>query len=138
MRLLLHPVMPKKNFNAQQDKIVLGKLIAKLRADKNISLRQMAQGINIPPSNLTYIEDGRNVPTADVYSRIIDFLNPINKVQKQMDDLYTKIRHAPPPDVCNILIENKGLGERIKLLQNVSLSPEQLTSIEELFASFKK
>lgn len=128
--------MPKKNFNAQQDKIVLGKLIAKLRADKNISLRQMAQGINIPPSNLTYIEDGRNVPTANVYSRIIDFLKPINKVQKQMDDLYTKIRHAPPPDVCNILMENKGLGERIKLLQDISLSPEQLSSIEELFASF--
>ena len=65
--------MVKKNFNAQQDKIVLGKIIAKLRMDKNVSLRQMAQGINIPPSNLTYIEDGRNVPTADVYSRIIVF-----------------------------------------------------------------
>lgn len=130
--------MPKKNFNAQQDKIVLGKIIAKLRADKKVSLRQMAQVINIPPSNLTYIEDGRNVPTADVYSRIIDFLKPVSKVQKHMDDLYTKIRHTPPPDVCNILLENKGLVERIKLLQNVSLSPEQLSSIEELFASFKK
>ena len=130
--------MAKKSFNAQQDKIALGKAITKLRTSKNISLRQMAQGINIPPSNLTYIEDGRNVPTADVYSRVIDYLKPTNKIQTQMDDLYMKIRHAPPPDVCNILIENKGLGERIELLQNLSLSPEQLTSIEELFASFKK
>lgn len=118
--------MAKKNFNAQQDKIALGKTITKLRSDKNISLRQMAQGINIPPSNLTYIEDGRNVPTADVFQYLLNFLKPTNKVQKQMDDLYTKISHAPPPDVCNILIENKGLGEKIKLLQNVSLSSEQL------------
>ena len=130
--------MAKKCFNAQKNKMLLGKLIAQLRIRKNVSLRQMAQSVNIPPSNLTYIEDGRNVPTADVYSRIVDYLNPTKTNQKKMDDLYTRIRHTPPPDVCSVIMANKGLGEKIKILQNVSLTAEQLTTIEGLFVSFKK
>ena len=130
--------MAKKCFNAQQDKRLLGKLISQLRINKSVSLRQMAQMISIPPSNLTYIEDGRNVPTADVYSRIVGFLNPSRTDQKKMDDLYIRIRHTPPPDVCNVIIANRELGEKIKILQNVSLTADQLTIIEGLFVSFKK
>ena len=47
--------MAKKCFNAQQDKRLLGKLISQLRINKSVSLRQMAQMISIPPSNLTYL-----------------------------------------------------------------------------------
>lgn len=130
--------MPQKVFDIYQDKIVLGKAIEKLRNEKKVSLRQMAQIINIPPSNLTYIENGRNVPTADVYLRIMIFLQPIGKIRKMMDNLYVKLRHMPPPDVCNILIRNNELGEKIRLLQNISLTAEQLTSIEKLFVSFRE
>lgn len=130
--------MPQKVFDVYQDKIVLGKAIEKLRNEKKVSLRQMAQIINIPPSNLTYIENGRNVPTADVYLRIMIFLQPIGKIRKMMDNLYVKLRHMPPPDVCNILIRNNELGEKIRLLQNISLTAEQLTSIEKLFVSFRE
>jgi len=129
----------KKDFDAKiQDKIALGKAISKLRFDKSISLRQLSKSIGIPPSNLTYIESGVNAPTADIYKLIIQELSPTEKQRKIMDGLYMNIRQTPPPDVCNILMVNNGLGEKIRLLQNVSLTSDQLTSIEELFTSFTK
>ena len=129
----------KKNFDANsQDKIALGKAILKLRFDKAISLRQLSKAIGLPPSNLTYIESGVNAPTADVYELIIQKLAPTEKQRKIMDRLYMNIRQTPPPDVCNILMVNNGLGEKIRLLRNISLTSDQLISIEELFTSFKK
>ena len=131
--------MAKKDFdNYNQEKNALGRIIEKLRVEKNYSLRETAYNVKIPPSNLTYIERGINVPTADVYLRIVDFLCPNDKILKRMDDLYTKIRQVPPPDVCTIIIENDGLNEKIRLLKNVALTPEQLASIEKLFVSFNK
>ena len=128
----------KKDFDSKsQDKIALGKAISKLRYDKALSLRQMAKSIGIPPSNLTYIENGVNAPTADIYVLIIQKLAPTEKQRKIMDELYMKIRQTPPPDVCNIILNNKELGEKIRLLNNVSLSSDQLVSIEKLFATFK-
>lgn len=130
--------MAKKDYdNEKHNKETLGKTISKLRIEKNVSLRYMAKSISIPPSNLTYIEGGKNVPTADLYLKIIDFLQPSEMIRKKMDDLFIKIRHTPPPDVCNILIDNSELGEKLRLLHNVSLTKDQLTSIGELFVSFK-
>ena len=51
----------------------LGKLISKSR-ENIMSQRKLARGINIPPSNMKYIEDGVNAPTADVYEKILEIL----------------------------------------------------------------
>lgn len=129
----------KKDFDSKsRDKIALGKVISELRLEKALSLRQVAKAIGVPPSNLTYIENGINAPTADIYELLIQTLAPKEIQRKTMDELYMKIRQTPPPDVCNILMENGALGEKIRLLTNVSLTKEQLKSIEELFASFKQ
>lgn len=81
--------MPKKN-EADKDaaklKRKLGALISKRRGD--MSQRQLAKAINIPPSNLKYIEDGVNAPTADVYARIADILWPDIKSRKRQMNFY--------------------------------------------------
>lgn len=126
--------MAKKNFDDKSKKVELGRLIAKCRG--NMSQRQLAKAIGIPPSNMTYIENGINVPTSDVYEKIISILVPSDTEHKKMDSLYSSIRHAPPPDVCNVVLEHAGLGDTLRLLAGKKLSAENLREIETLFSSF--
>ena len=129
--------MAKKNFDKQiKEKISLGELISKLRQEKKISLRRFAELIGLPPSNLSYIEKGINVPSAEIYQRIVDKLDPSEQEHKKLDELYIIIRNVPPPDVCGVLLQNIELGEKIKLLSNIQLTSTQLESIEKLFLKF--
>ena len=131
--------MAKKNFvPLSKDKCALGKLITALRTEKNISLRKLADAIELSPSNLSYIENGTNVPTAELYQKIIEVLTPPPEKHRALDRLYTAIRNAPPPDACEVLLQNAELVEKIRLLKGVQLSPQQLKTIEELFTTFKK
>ncbi len=129
--------MAKKNFDKQiKEKISLGELISKLRQEKKVSLRRFAETIGLPPSNLSYIEKGINVPSAEIYQRIVDKLEPSEQEHKKLDELYIIIRNVPPPDVCGVLVQNIELGEKIKLLSNIQLTSTQLESIEKLFLKF--
>ena len=131
--------MGKKSFDKRiKEKISLGELISKLRQEKKISLRRFAELIGLPPSNLSYIEKGINVPSAEIYQRIVDKLDPSEQEHKKLDELYIIIRNVPPPDVCGVLLQNIELGEKIKLLSNIQLTSTQLESIEKLFLKFNK
>ena len=130
--------MAKKDFETQKtNKEALGTLIRNLRIGKGISLRKFAKAIGLPPSNVTYIENGNNVPTAEVYIKIAGVLQPDAYSKGILDDLYSRIRNIPPPDICSILLQNKELGEKLMMLKDVQLSKEQLINIEELFSSFR-
>lgn len=129
--------MAKKNFSIHsEEKSDLGKLIAKLRNEKNISLRKFADAVGLSPSNITYIEKGANIPTAEVYEKIIKELKPKNEDKIEMDKLFCKVRKIPTPEVCQVILNNYELGERIKAIGNTVLTSEQLTLVEELFKSF--
>ena len=129
--------MAKKNFSIHsEEKSDLGKLIAKLRNEKNISLRKFADAVGLSPSNITYIEKGANIPTAEVYEKIIKELTPKIEDKIEMDKLFCKVRKIPTPEVCQVILNNYELGERIKTIGNTVLTSEQLTLVEELFKSF--
>ena len=129
--------MAKKNFSVQsEEKSALGKLISKLRIKKNLSLRKFAAAVGLSPSNMTYIEKGTNVPTADVYERIIRELNPKVEDKIEMDKLFCKVRKIPTPEVCQVILNNYELGEKIKGIGDTILTTEQLKLVEELFESF--
>lgn len=131
--------MAKKNFEVQyDDKQSLGKLICCLRKDQKLSLRKFASAISIPPSNVSYIEKGVNAPSPEVYSKIINVLSPNRQEHQEMDMYYCKIRNVPPPDVCEILLKTPELREKLRLLDDVPLSSNQLESIGTLFATFKQ
>lgn len=130
--------MAKKNFKIQKkEKIDLGLLISELRKKRAMSLRKFAEAIEISPSNVTYIENGVNAPTAGIYRKIVSVLVPPSDILNKMDKLYAEIRKTPPPDVCEILIQNKELAEKIRLLSDVQLSQTQIERIGELFSALK-
>ena len=129
--------MAKKNFSIQsEEKSALGKLISKLRGEKNLSLRKFADAVGLSPSNMTYIEKGTNIPTAEVYEKIIKELKPKIEDKNEMDKLFCKVRKIPTPEVCQVILNNYELGERIKTIGNMVLTNEQLNLVEELFKSF--
>ena len=130
-------VMAKKDFGLQNEyKQKLGVLIKKLRESKNLSLRDCADSIGLPPSNLSYIEKGINVPTAEVYEKIVTVLIPSKKEQESLDKLYSSIRRVPPPDVCNVLLKNPSIYEAFRVLKKTKLNVAQIKKIEELFNAF--
>ena len=107
--------MAKKNFGPHaKEKHLLGSIIRILRESKDISLRALAEHVGLSPSNMTYIEKGVNAPTGDVYLKIVDKLRPDGDTLAKMEGLYMKIRNLPPPDVCEILMANPDLIEKIR------------------------
>ena len=60
----------------------LGTLIMRCRG--TLSQSQLAKRVGLPRSNMKYIEDGVNAPTAEVYDKLIKELKP---------DLQTRQRH---------------------------------------------
>ena len=127
--------MPKKNFDSKQaQKQQLGAMLALCRGKR--SLREIARAIEIPASNLSYIEKGINAPSPEVYEKIILELAPSDEKRQEMDTLYSCIRDLPPPDVCEILITNNELNNSLRLLGNKQISNDMLIQINKLFASF--
>ena len=99
-------------------------------------MRKFAENIGLSPSNMTYIEKGINAPTAEVYERILKELKPEEKEKTEMDRLFCIVRKVPTPEVCQIILNNYELGERIKSIGDTVLTTEQLNMVEKLFKSF--
>lgn len=116
----------------------LGKKIKRLRESKenSMSLRKLSTSVGLPPSNMKYIEDGVNAPTAEIYDTIIQILKPNTKLHNEMDKLYTIIRGTPPPDICNIVCKNDGMNDVLRIIQNKELNAHQMDELRKLLTSF--
>lgn len=127
--------MPKKiaNRNLKANKEKLGELLAKCH--NGTSLRKVADQIGLPHSNLKYIEDGVNAPTAEVYAKLISVLKPDVKTRSKMDELYMAIREVPPPDVCNTILRNQALVSALRPLDGITLSVAQAQELQKLILS---
>lgn len=130
---------PAESTEIKKAKIQLGKKIKQLRESKKptMSQRKLASLIGLPSSNMTYIEDGVNAPTAEVYDAIIQVLAPTPKQRAEMDRLYAIIRGTPPPDVCNIICRNQGMNDALRVIKNYDLTDQQIASLKALLTSFK-
>lgn len=101
-----------------------------------MSQSKLAQKIGLPRSNMKYIEDGINAPTAEVYERLIQELSPEPKVKARLDQLYMQIRKTPPPDVCATILQNKALISVLQQINGTTMTKEQIDKTADLFASF--
>ena len=129
--------MPNKVAVDQQAKgmiIELGLLIRDCRG--TLSQSQLAKRVGLPRSNMKYIEDGVNAPTADVYDKLIKELKPDLQARQRMDRLYMAIRKVPPPDICRTITQNKDLVDAMRKLEGCNLTSDQIESVAALFASF--
>lgn len=129
--------MPAKTENVDviKAKKKLGSMIVKCRGS-NMSQRQLAAAVGLSPSNMKYIEDGINCPTADVYSRIITTLNPSKKKRTELDQAYMIIRNTPPPDVCDRVKKDPHLMNIIRAMDDALLTESQAQQIMALLGSF--
>lgn len=129
--------MPEKKVNSDiaKAKVRLGNMIAKCRGN-NMSQRQLAAADGLPPSNMKYIEDGINCPTADVYSRLISVLKPAEKKRTELDQAYMIIRNTPPPDVCDRVKKDPQLMKVIRTMDDALLTESQAKQIMALLSSF--
>ena len=131
--------MPNKVAVDQQAKgmiIELGLLIRDCRG--TLSQSQLAKRVVLPRSNMKYIEDGVNAPTAEVYDKLIKELKPDLQTRQRMDRLYMAIRKVPPPDICRTITQNKDLVDAMRKLDGCNLTPDQIKSVTTLFASFQE
>lgn len=128
------PIKP-ETAKVERAKKKLGTLIAKCRGE-SMSQRQLAAAVRIPPSNMKYIEDGINCPTADVYSRLISALNPSKKKRSELDQAYMIIRNIPPPDVCERVIKDPNLMNIIRAMDDALLTEAQAQQLMALLGSF--
>ena len=128
------PKKEKKDNVIETAKQTLGKEISKCR--KELSQRKLASAVGLPPSNMKYIEDGVNAPSPEIYKKIIEVLHPEEKRQKKMDHLYMLIRKAPPPDVCEIIIENEEINDAMRMIEGKILTDIQIGNVKSLFTSF--
>lgn len=129
--------MPKKvavDAEAEQAMIKLGALICECRGSN--SLRAIAKPSGIPASQLQYIERGTMAPTADVYPKLINALHPDKLQRTQMDELYMAIRKTPPPNICNTIINSRGLVEALGAFEGNSLSDTQVQKLKALLTPF--
>ena len=125
------------NFEMNEDsKKELGKLIKKCRGEK--SLRSIAKAINLPPSNLKYIEDGVNAPSPETYAKLIETLCPEAIINEKMDATYMTIRNSPPPDVCEVIRKNQGLNDSLRIIKGHELTAEEIQKLNNLLSSFNK
>ncbi len=129
------PVKP-ETADVEKAKKKLGKLITKCRGSDK-SQRQLAAEIGLPPSNMKYIEDGINCPTADVYSRLVSVLKPSKRTRTELDQAYMCIRNTPPPDVCNRVKKDPQLMNVIRAMDDAPLTESQAQQIMALLSSFK-
>ena len=119
---------------------MLGQAIKAIRTDDErgyVSLRKMEDAVGIPASNIKYIEDGVNAPSPEAYEAIIKELNPTDEERNELDRLYSLIRGTPPPDVCKIICANEGLNNALRVLDNQTLTKEQIAEVTALLTSFK-
>ena len=113
----------------------LGTLIMRCRG--TLSQSQLAKRVGLPRSNMKYIEDGVNAPTAEVYGKLIKGLKPDLQTRQRMDRLYMAIRKVPPPDICRTITQNKDLVDAMRKLEGCNLTSDQIQSVAALFASFQ-
>lgn len=113
----------------------MGELIAEVRGKR--SLRKVAEPSGIPASQLQYIERGTMAPTADVYPKLLDTLQPDEKQKAELDRLYMTIRKTPPPDVCELLINNPNLITILRAMEDAKLSKKDMNSALALIAQMK-
>ena len=124
-----------ESVDVKKAKTKLGTLIAKCRGS-NMSQRQLAAAVGLHPSNMKYIEDGINCPTAEIYSKLIFMLKPSTKKRTELDQAYMIIRNTPPPDVCDRVKKDPHLMKIIRAMDDALLTDSQAKQIMALLSSF--
>jgi len=96
-----------------KNKQKLGKQIKKQREKIKLSQRKLAIACGITPQALSDIENGINLPSVNVFMKLIDAANFDDK--EKMYNLYGDIKETAPPDILKFLTNNESFVTEIRL-----------------------
>ena len=75
-------------------KILLGKLIRKLRKQKGLSLRQLAEKVSVSFVNIAHIENGRVVTSEEVIKELAEALDyDVDKLLARADSINEDVKN---------------------------------------------
>jgi len=97
-------------------KILLGKLIRKLRKQKGLSLRQLAEKVSVSFVNIAHIENGRVVTSEEVIKELAEALDyDVDKLLARADSINEDVKNIIkklPNAVPEFLRTAKNLTEK--------------------------
>ncbi|MDR2654529.1 MAG: helix-turn-helix domain-containing protein [Oscillospiraceae bacterium] len=67
-----------------------GKALRTIRLERNLYLKDMANALNIEPSYLSSIENGKRNPTRSFLNKIISTYNLIGEERRNLEDAYVR------------------------------------------------
>ena len=106
----------------------LGKELRRMRIDSGELLKDMADKLNITPSYLSSIENGKRKPTRDFIDKVIVVYNLTTSQKKKLENAYFETIDEISIFTDNVSSEKKELGLVFARKFN-SLDSEQMKSI---------
>jgi transcriptional regulator with XRE-family HTH domain len=94
---------------------ILGKNLRRLRTDLGLSMRELADKLEINYTSLSNYEHGRNLPSADVLDRFVDFYKVTHA------DLFTADSKAKPSPKQQRVTLNEALEIVNKNLRGIKI-----------------
>lgn len=108
-----------------------GKEVRKIRIDREMSLKQMADTLGVPSSYLSAVEKGRRKLTQEFVERVIDALRPNLGEELAIRDAAVESMEAIPLNISSMGSEAKKTAAVFARRLN-SMSPEELERMREI------
>lgn len=103
-----------------------GKLIKEKRLKKNMTMKDVANRLELSVSYLSDIEKGRRNPLElDKLQELSKILSLTQEEKNQMMDLAGKERNEVSPDLSNYVVKNQVVTDALRTAKNVDISEQE-------------
>lgn len=103
-----------------------GKLIKEKRLKKNMTMKDVANRLDLSVSYLSDIEKGRRNPLElDKLQELSKILSLTQEEENQMMDLAGKERNEVSPDLSNYVVKNQVVTDALRTAKNVDISEQE-------------
>lgn len=108
------------------DKLAIGKIIQKLRKDKNLTQEELAEKIELSPNYLSKVERGLSVLNVEAFFKMADVLRftledfgiqSDNKIDKYKRELIEKILSSSEKEIQAYSELLNTMGKMVKILK---------------------
>ena len=108
------------------DKLAIGKIIQKLRKDKNLTQEELAEKIELSPNYLSKVERGLSVLNVEAFFKMADVLGFTlgdfgiqsgNKIDKYKKELIEKILSSSEKEIQAYSELLNTMGKMVKILK---------------------
>ena len=111
---------------AKMDQVKIGKFLAELRKEKEMTQEQLAEKLNVARRTISRWETGNNMPDIDMLIEISDLyevdLREILNGERKSENMNNETKETVLQAVDYTNSETEKINRRIRILKKVSLS----------------